>query len=391
MWDAILLGGGASGLFCAIEAAKRGKKVLVIEHANKVGKKILMSGGGRCNFTNYDVTCDEFLSENPHFCKSALAQYTHWDFIAAVSEANIEFHEKELGQLFCSNSAKDLLNWLLEQASKHQVTIKTGIEFNSVEKIADEFVLQTSQGSKRCKQFVVATGGLSIPTMGATGIGYQLAEQFGHQLIPTRASLVPFTWNSGDKSKFESLSGLSVPATVSCENKSFNHQVLFTHRGLSGPALIQLSNYWQEGEKIYIDWLPQLELEKELPALQKTKPTHTIKQLLKEHFPKKWRDVFWQDQQFSRNIGELSAQTLKEIAQYMHQWPFQPGGTEGYRTAEVTKGGVNTQHISSKTMESQIVPNLYFIGEVLDVTGHLGGYNFQWAWSSAWVAAQQID
>lgn len=386
--DVIIIGSGASGLMCAIEAGKRGRKVLVLDHANKAGKKILMSGGGRCNFTNYTIEPVNYISHNPHFCKSALSRYTQWDFLALIGRYQIPFHERDHGQLFCDESAKDILDMLLAECDKAGVVVQLNTRIDSVERLADQFHLKTSHGNFTCQSLVVATGGLSIPKMGATPFGYKIAEQFGIKVLPTRAGLVPFTLQPEDKEKFSALSGIAVPCVVSNKRQSFSENVLFTHRGLSGPAMLQISSYWRAGEEIVINLLPQVNLETELKAKRQQKVKNKLKTILEGYLPKRLISSFLPEDLLDLSLQDVSDKQIQQVADQLHSWTIKPNGTEGYRTAEVTSGGVDCDAVSSKTMESKQVPGLYFIGEVLDVTGWLGGYNFQWAWSSAWCAGQ---
>ncbi|MDP1773991.1 MAG: NAD(P)/FAD-dependent oxidoreductase [Methylobacter sp.] len=386
--DVIIIGAGASGLMCAIEAGKRGRKVLVLDHANKAGKKILMSGGGRCNFTNYFVEPDNYISHNPHFCKSALSRYTQWDFLALIGRYQIPFHERDHGQLFCDESAKDILDMLLAECDKAGVVVQLNTRIDSVEKQTDRFLLKTSHGDFTGQSLVVATGGLSIPKMGATPFGYKIAEQFGIKVLPTRAGLVPFTLQPEDKDKFSALSGIAVPCVVSNSRQSFSENVLFTHRGLSGPAILQISSYWRAGEEIAINLLPQVNLEAELKAKRQQKHKNKLKTILEGYLPKRLISMFLPEDLLELSMQDVSDKQIQQVANQLNNWTIKPNGTEGYRTAEVTAGGVDCDAVSSKTMESKQVPGLYFIGEVLDVTGWLGGYNFQWAWSSAWCAGQ---
>lgn len=388
--DVVIIGAGAAGLMCAIEAGKRHRKVLVIDHANKPGKKILMSGGGRCNFTNYNVTSDHFISHNPHFCKSALTRYTQWDFIELVKSHRIPFHEKTLGQLFCDHKSKDILEMLLLECQKSGVDIQLNTVIENISTLNDHhFKIQTNRGVFNCESLIIASGGLSIPTMGASPFGYKIAEQFGIKVWPTRAGLVPFTLHVEEKEKLAELSGIAVASIVSNKQKEFKENILFTHRGLSGPAILQISSYWQPGEEILINMLPEIDL---LPML-KSAQQHSQKQLkslLCELLPKRVIEVLFGSYEIDRKISSISTKELETIAHQMNRWKLKPNGTEGYRTAEVTLGGVDCNAISSKTMEANHVSGLYFIGEVLDVTGWLGGYNFQWAWSSGWVAGQVV-
>jgi predicted Rossmann fold flavoprotein len=386
--DVIIIGAGASGLMCAIEAGKRGRRVLVIDHANKAGKKILMSGGGRCNFTNYSIVPDNFISHNPHFCKSALSRYSQWDFLALIGSYQIPFHERDHGQLFCDDSAKDILAMLLAECDKAGVVVQLNTRIDKIEHLTDQFHVTTSQGNVTGQSLVVATGGLSIPKMGATPLGYKIAEQFGINLLPTRAGLVPFTLQPEDKEIFSTLSGIAVPCIVSIKDKSFTENVLFTHRGLSGPAILQISSYWCPGDKLMVNLLPQVDLETELKSKRQQKLKNKLKTILEGYLPKRLISVFLRETLLDLSLQDLSDKQIQQVAEELHSWTIKPNGTEGYRTAEVTTGGVDCDAISSKTMESKQVQGLYFIGEVLDVTGWLGGYNFQWAWSSAWCAGQ---
>jgi len=386
--DVIIIGAGASGLMCAIEAGKRGRKVLVLDHANKAGKKILMSGGGRCNFTNYSIEPGNYISHNPHFCKSALSRYTQWDFLALIGRYQIPFHERDHGQLFCNDSAKDILELLLAECDKAGVVVQLNTHIDSVERLTDLFYLKTNNGNFTCQSLVVATGGLSIPKMGATPLGYKIAEQFGIKVLPTSAALVPFTLQPEDKEKFSALSGIAVPCVVSNNRQSFSENVLFTHRGLSGPAILQISSYWRAGEEVVINLLPQVNLETELKSKRQQKVKNKLKTILEGYLPKRLVSSFLPEDLLDLSLQDLSDKQIQRVADQLHCWTIKPNGTEGYRTAEVTSGGVDCDAVSSKTMESKQVQGLHFVGEVLDVTGWLGGYNFQWAWSSAWCAGQ---
>ncbi|MGZ5076169.1 MAG: NAD(P)/FAD-dependent oxidoreductase [Methylobacter sp.] len=386
--DVIILGAGASGLMCAIEAGKRGRNVLVLDHANKAGKKILMSGGGRCNFTNYSIEANNYISHNPHFCKSALSRYTQWDFLDLIGRYQIPFHERDHGQLFCDDSAKDILDMLLAECAKAGVTIRLNTRIDSVDRQADRFLIKTANGNFTARSLVVATGGLSIPKMGATPLGYKIAGQFGINVLPTHAGLVPFTLQPEDKDKFSALSGIALPCLVSNSRQGFSENVLFTHRGLSGPAILQISSYWRAGEEITINLLPQVDLEAELKSKRRQKLKNKLKTIMESYLPKRLIGVFLPEELLERSLQDLSDKQIQRVAEQINSWTIKPNGTEGYRTAEVTAGGVDCDAVSSKTMESKQVPGLYFIGEVLDVTGWLGGYNFQWAWSSAWCAGQ---
>ncbi|ASQ44745.1 BaiN/RdsA family NAD(P)/FAD-dependent oxidoreductase [Legionella clemsonensis] len=389
--DVIIIGAGAAGLMCAIEAGKRGRRVLVIDHANKVGKKILMSGGGRCNFTNYSVEPHHYLSANPHFCKSALKRYTSFDFITLVRKHRIPFHEKSHGQLFCDNKASDIVGMLLTCCSAVNVAIRLNTVINRIDKTEKGFSLDLNSGERIASaSLVVATGGLSIPTMGASPFGYQLATQFGLAVLPTRAGLVPFTLQPEDKERLSPLSGISLPCQVSCNNQRFTLDMLFTHRGLSGPAMLQISSYWQPGDPLTIDLDVNNDWALSLPKRKRLGPKIRLKQCLEEALPKRVVTTFFNEEGLDSELQTFSDKQLQKIGESFKQWRIKPNGTEGYRTAEVTLGGVDTRAISSQTMQVKEIPELYFIGEVLDVTGWLGGYNFQWAWSSGWAAGQVV-
>ena len=415
-YDVIIVGAGASGLYCALTAGRRGRRVLVIDHANKAGKKILMSGGGRCNFTNYFVEPEHFIGANPHFCKSALSRYPSWEFIGMVEAHQIPYHEREHGQLFCDDSAQDILTMLLDECTAVGVQIKLNTQINHVQttdhdkakrfelitskKLGKKDIASESQSSQtryRCESLVVATGGLSIPTMGASGIGYELAQQFGHTLIATDASLVPFTFTDKTGELIRNLAGISLPVIASNERISFKLPVLFTHRGLSGPAMLQLSNYWHSGETISINLLPDVDVTDILLTRKKSHPRQLIRTVLAENtdnaLPKKLlaalQTQLWDDIK-DTELANIKDERLSELGATLNGWQLKPSGTEGYRTAEVTRGGVKTDEVSSKTMQSNLQDGLYFIGEVLDVTGWLGGYNFQWAWASGFVSGEVV-
>ena len=393
--DVIVLGAGASGLMLAAHAAKRGRSVLVLEKANKIGKKILMSGGGKCNFTNLYVEPNNYISHNTHFVISALSRYTNWDFIGLVCDYKIDYEERKHGQLFTLNGAKEILEMLLSECQKaKKVDIQTHCEVSKVTALEQGgFTVQTNQGTYTCESVVVATGGLSIPTLGGSGFGYELAQQFGHHVFPTRAGLVPFTFSDQFKEVTTRLSGNALDATLSNTQNSFTEALLFTHRGLSGPSSLQLSNYWQVGESFQIDFFPSQDLASHLKEKKKTQPKVLLRTLLNEFTAKsivhELQQLIWA-QHSETAIGNISDAQLEQIAAQLHGFQVKPSGTEGYRTAEVTLGGVDTSEVSSKTMESKKQKGLFFVGEVLDVTGHLGGYNFQWAWSSAYAAAQYV-
>ena len=387
--DVLIIGASASGLMCAIEAAKRGRKVTVLDHVNKPGKKILMSGGGRCNFTNYHVSAENYISHNPHFCKSALSRYTQWDFLALVNQYQIPFHERSHGQLFCNESAKDILNMLLSECEKNAVTIKLKTEITSVKKLDnDNFQIETQATDYTCQSLVIATGGLSIPKMCATPLGYKIAEQFDIKVWPTTAGLVAFTLQPEEKERFSPLSGIAIESVVSNQRISFRENILYTHRGLSGPAILQISSYWQPGESISINLLPDLNLVEVLKEAQQQHPQQQLKNCLAHHLPKRVIDALVKGSLSDRALQTLSHKEFKSVAEQLQNWIIKPNATLGYRTAEVTLGGVDCDALSSRSMESRTVPGLFFIGEVVDVTGWLGGYNFQWAWSSGWCAGQ---
>ena len=390
--EVVIIGAGAAGLMCAFTAAARGRRVLLLDHANKAGKKILMSGGGRCNFTNLYTEPANFLSGNPHFCKSALARYTQWDFIDLVSRHGIPYHEKKLGQLFCDNKASDILGMLIDECQQAGVDLRLDTAVQCIDKTEIGFCLQSDAGELHCQSLVIATGGLSIPTLGASGFGYQVARQFGHTVLPTRAGLVPFTVTEPSlKAMCEALSGTSVEdCQVTCNGQSFRENILFTHRGLSGPAILQISSYWQPGDVVEIDLLPHLDLPTWLDEQRHERPNTELKTLLGELFTRKMASLLAEHWFESRPLKQYGKAELEAIAERLARWQLVPAGTEGYRTAEVTLGGVDTREVSSKTMESQKVAGLYFVGEVLDVTGHLGGFNFQWAWASGYAAAQHV-
>ncbi|MES9899516.1 MAG: NAD(P)/FAD-dependent oxidoreductase [Sedimenticola sp.] len=387
-YDVIIIGAGASGLMCAMTAAQRGRRVLVLEHAAKVGRKILISGGGRCNFTNLNVEADNFLSANPHFCKSALKRYTQWDFIALVEKYAIPYHERDHGQLFCDNSAREILDMLLAECRGAAVTIKTECEVMAITH-QERFLLQTEGGDLSADSLVIACGGLSIPSMGASDFGFQVARQFGHEVLPPRAGLVPFMFSDHYKTISERLSGIAVKATLTCGAHSFTENILFTHRGLSGPAVLQISNYWRPGDIASVNLLPGRDAEDLLLDIKRQQPKSLLRNPLTEYLPKRLllelEQLLWPD--FAdRPVGDFPNKLLLDIATGISDWQLKPSTTEGYRTAEVTLGGVDTAQLSSKSMESRCRPGLFFIGEVVDVAGHLGGYNFQWAWSSGYAA-----
>lgn len=385
--DVLILGGGAAGLFCAFTAARRGRRVRVIEHANRVGKKILMSGGGRCNFTNTGTTAANYLSANPHFCKSALARYTPWDFIAMVERHGIAYHEKELGQLFCDVSSKQIVQMLVDECAAAGVVIETDCTISDVQQRLGRFEAITTRGVYTAASLVVATGGLSIPKMGATGFGYQIAKQFGHAVLPTRAGLVPLTLSGKPLDDYADLAGVALPVAAAANDASFRGGLLVTHRGLSGPVILQISSYWQPGDALRLNLLPDDDAERWLVSQQAERPASELKTVLAEVLPKRFAQRLcerWLPA--NKPLRQYRTAELKALAAQLQDFPVTASGTEGYRTAEVTLGGVDTDGVSSSTMMSKRVPGLYFIGEVIDVTGWLGGYNFQWAWASGHAA-----
>ncbi|WP_342652215.1 NAD(P)/FAD-dependent oxidoreductase [Vibrio metschnikovii] len=390
--DVIVIGAGAAGLMCAAQAAQRGRQVLVMDHAKKPGRKILISGGGRCNFTNYDVSAANYLCRNPHFVKSALSQYSNWDFISLVSKHGIEFEEREHGQLFCVDSAKEIVNLLLAECDQPTLKQRYQVDIQTISQTADGFVLQTSQGTWQCQSLVIATGGLSMPKLGATPFGYKVAEQFAIPVLPTCAGLVPFTLHVADKEALAELSGIALPVEILARcGTSFKEALLFTHRGLSGPAVLQISSYWQPGQTLSINLLPNVDVDHALAEAREQHPNQTLKTTLSRLLPKRLVEVLIERGLLvDKPMKQLTPTVLKQTAQALQEWQIVPNGTEGYRTAEVTLGGVDTDWLSSKTMECKTVPGLFFVGEVMDVTGWLGGYNFQWAWSSGYVAGQWV-
>ncbi len=385
-YDVIIVGAGASGLMAAMECGKRGRSVLILEKSKKPGRKILMAGGGYCNFTNYHIDPNCFLSQNPHFCKSALKQYTQWDFIDLVKKHGIAYHEKSKGQLFCNTKEGQILKLLLDECHQETITLKLNISVDRVEKVKDHaYELVTTAGTFTCESLIVATGGLSIPSMGSSPWGYQIAEQFGLPVHPLRAGLVPLTLHEEDKARLSTLSGVSFDSVVSFQGQSFHEHSLLTHRGLSGPAILQISSYWQAGQPIEIDCLPENDI---VDLLKNENTMQSVKNFLAQYLPKRFLNTHIPSGLLQKPLSHLQQHELTTLAQWIHRWVIKPNGTEGYRTAEVTLGGVDCHYISSKTMETNAHKGLYFIGEVLDVTGWLGGYNFQWAWSSGFVAGK---
>ena len=384
----IVIGAGAAGLFCASTAGGRNRNTLLIDHAKRPGKKILISGGGRSNFTNYYIEPEKYLCQNPHFCKSALSQYTQWDFIALVERYNIKYHEKSLGQLFCDDSAKDLVAMLVAECEKNKVSFSYQTEIINISKAPQGgYSVTTNDNSYICESLVIATGGLSMPKLGATPFAYKIAEQFGLEILPTRAGLVPFTLPPSLKTPLAEVSGVSIPVEVSSTNKSFVEDMLITHRGLSGPSILQISSYWQPGEEVSINLYPHANFGQFLEESLASQANVSLKNLLATKFAKRFAETFIDLHKFDNvPIKQLNHKERARLVDLIHNWRIRPDGTEGYRTAEVTLGGVNTNHLSSKTMQVTTQPGLFFIGEAVDVTGWLGGYNFQWAWSSGYVA-----
>jgi predicted Rossmann fold flavoprotein len=393
-YDTLVLGAGAAGMMCAIHAASRGGRVLIIDHARKPGEKIRISGGGRCNFTNLECAPDRFISGNRHFAKSALVRYTQHDFIKLVEQHGIAYHHKTLGQLFCNNSAQEIIDMLLAEMAKAGVALRLETAIAEVRKTEDGFDVEFEGGGRpnfvSCRNFVVACGGKSIPKMGATGFGYKIAEQFGLAVTETRAGLVPLTFSENLLAAFKPLAGVAADAVVSCGKTRFAEALLFTHRGMSGPAILQISNYWRETQSITVDLLPGRDVAGELKAMRKVHGKKAIAMVLGGFLPKSLAAFMVAQSGLKGNLADLPDKAIVALAGAINSWQINPVGTEGYRTAEVTLGGVDTSGLSSRTMESKAVAGLYFIGEVVDVTGWLGGYNFQWAWSSGWAAGTAI-
>lgn len=389
-YDVVIIGAGASGLMCAATAGYRGRSVLVIEHTKKVGRKILMSGGGRCNFTNIHNGPANFLSQNPHFCKSALSRYKAQDFIDLVDRHGVEYHEKTLGQLFCNESSKEILRVLMTESEWAGNEIRTELSVNGIEKQEEGYLLQTSSGPIKAESVVIATGGLSIPNGGATSFAYDIAEQFDLKILPKTAALVPFTLQPKEKEVLKELSGVSHKVKATIGKTSFVESMLFTHRGLSGPAILQISSYWQPGGEVEIDLFPEFDLLAWLKEQREARPKAEITTIMAQQMSKRMAQILCQLFGFSGIMGNQSNKDLETVNSAFREWKIKPSGTEGYRTAEVTLGGIDTNEINQKTMEAKKAPGLYFIGECLDVTGHLGGHNFQWAWASGFAAGQVV-
>jgi predicted Rossmann fold flavoprotein len=394
-YDALVLGGGAAGLMTAWQAGLRGKQVRVLERSNKAGRKILMSGGGRCNFTNLYVSEDNFICSNPHFVKSALNRYTAWDFIGKVIEHEVPYHERKHGQLFCDNKARDILNLLLDECAQVGAEVSTRCDITDITYTADNrlYHVSTSQGVMTTPSLVVATGGLSIPSMGTTPFGYEIAKQFGMRVLPLRASLVPYTFDGALRDMFSRLSGNAIDVEIRFGSTVFNEAMLFTHRGLSGPVVLQISNYWIPGQAITVNLMPGLDAAQLLIDAKTSRPRSLVRTVLQQHLPKSLvveLETLWWKPVADTPLTDITNAQLSEIGEKLNYWALAPAGTEGYKTAEVTLGGVHTDDLSSKTMESKTQPGLYFVGEVVDVTGHLGGFNFQWAWSSGFACGQSL-
>lgn len=388
--DVLVIGAGAAGLMCAAQAGYRGRNVVVVDMGKKPGRKILISGGGRCNFTNEHASAHNYLCNNPHFVKSCLSRYTQHDFVDLVERHGLAYHHKTLGQLFCDNSAQDIVDILMTECQWAGVQVQLRSEVISVEKAQQGYVVTTNTQTYACESLVVASGGLTMPKLGATPIGYKIAEQFGLKVLPTMAALVPFTLHQHDKDRFDGLSGISVECEVSSEcNTQFRENILFTHRGLSGPAILQISSFWRAGQAVTINLLPDLCVEQWLDQQRQDNPQKSLKNALATILPKRFVEMLHETNAIADcNVNQLSHSQINELGNYLHRWQIKPNGTEGYRTAEVTLGGVDTDELSSKTFEAKQSPGLYFIGEVTDVTGWLGGYNFQYAWSCGWACGQ---
>ena len=387
-YDVIIIGAGAAGMMSAIEAGKRGRKVLLVDHYKKIGEKIRISGGGRCNFTNINTNPNKFLSQNPKFVRSALSQYTQNDFINLINKYEIKFHEKKLGQLFCDHSAQQIVEMLLKECELADVTILKEFIIKNIKKDNDQYLVSTEIDTYSSESLIVATGGLSVPKIGATSFGYEIAKKFDHSIIETLPALVPLTFNEKILEICKELTGLSVEAIVSFNKVLFQEGMLFTHRGLSGPSILQISSYWKQGDNIKVNLSPKLNVYQLLEEKRKLNPKFDILNIVSEILPKRLAQIICSENKVTGNISELSNKILKQLSENINSWLINPTGSEGYRTAEVTLGGVDTKELSSKTMMSNKHNNLFFIGEVVDVTGHLGGYNFQWAWSSGYVAGQ---
>ena len=389
-FDVIVIGAGAAGLMCSIEASKRNKSVFLIEHTSKIAEKIRISGGGRCNFTNLYSDNNNFLSDNKHFCKSAFANYTQLDFINLVKKHCIEFHEKKLGQLFCNKSAKDIIEMLISECEQNKVCISLNTKINTLEKNENFYVLETNKGIFSSSKIVVATGGLSIPKIGATDFGYKIAKQYNLKVTNLYPALVPLTFENETLEFCKALAGVSVNASVKINKTVFDEGLIFTHRGISGPSILQISSFWKHGKEITINLLPENNVNEILKTRRIDTPKQSVSNILSDYLPNRLALAICYKLKIIDKIADTSNENINKIAQSINKWTIIPTGTEGYKTAEVTLGGVDTKEISSSTMECKKQPGLYFIGEVLDVTGHLGGHNFQWAWSSGYLAGQNV-
>ena len=388
-FEVLIVGAGAAGLMCAIEAGKKGRSVLVLDSAKKPEQKIRISGGGRCNFTNLHAGPENYLSQNPYFCISALKQYTQFDFIELVKKHGIKYHEKTLGQLFCDGSAQEIIDMLLRECAENGVEVRCD---SKVQKVSqnEKFTIELEEGIIEARSLVIASGGLSIPKMGASSFGYDVAKQFGLKIVKRNAALVPFLLEETLLNKTKKLSGISVNALVKFGKVEFEEGILFTHKGLSGPAILQISSYWKEGEEVVINMLPRINVFEELKKIKQENPKKDISSFLAQFLPKKLVLFILEELQVFGTFADLSHKKLENVGKFINEWKTRPIGTEGYRTAEVTIGGVDTDEIDSKTFEAKKIEGLYFIGEVLDVTGHLGGFNFQWAWSSGFVCGKSL-
>ena len=388
-YDVVIIGAGAAGLMCALTAGQRGRKVLVLDHAERMGNKILISGGGSCNFTNLYLDSKHYISDNTHFCKSALSRFTQYDFISLVEKHNISYQERQSGQLFCNGNSVEILNLLLEECRLSDVKIQNRSTIKKIKKDSC-FNVETNSGNYATESLVIATGGLSMPAIGASGFGYEVAEQFGLKVLSCQPGLAPLTFKRDDLDDFSDLSGISANATVFCNGQSFREAILFTHRGLSGPAVLQISNYWQPGDEVVINLLPDIDLTKTIKQWQKERPKTELKNLIGELVTKRVAHRWLELWHHNKPVNQYNEKEIKEVADIFHAWHIKPSDTEGYRVAEVTRGGVDTNELSSKTFEARKMKGLYFIGEVVDVTGWLGGYNLQWAWSSGFSAGQFV-
>jgi len=389
-FDTLVLGAGAAGLMCAGIAAERGRRVAVLDHAKNVGEKIRISGGGRCNFTNLYASPDNFVSQNPRFCISALKRFTQHDFIKMVQARAIAYHERDHGQLFCDNSAQDIIDMLVDRCKAHGARLQLNTHISAIDQTDGGFCVHTDHGPLTCASLVIATGGKSIPKIGATGFGYEIAKRFGLNIVPTRAGLAPLTFKGELLAQIKELSGIAIDATIRCAKTSFSEALLFTHRGLSGPAILQISSYWNAGDELRIDLAPGTDVFEVLKSAKTANPKQDVATVIATLLPKRLAKLIVQWNTNPGRIGETGDKVLRRVAQGVNDWRVTPSGSEGYRTAEVTIGGVDTRDLSSKTMEAKTVPGLYFIGEVVDVSGELGGFNFQWAWSSGFTAAQFV-